>query len=301
MTEQDNNNNDGNVPGPPVPPPAEAPAPPAAPAPGDPAARPVRRGLPGWAWAVIAGGVALFIVVIIVVVLAAGALLGAVGRAGQAGGQPAAPAVTAPPDASSTQESTTPTEPTESPDGDQPAAGTRIPLDELADLGPSFPVWNYPILDGWEITTFDQNGLNTSQSDELGCVFTSSQNKQPAQDMAATNDMTDTLATFEVLETRALEGKPEAELVGELDTADFAVAYPGGEGSLEFITSRIDYLDPDRNVDYTLELAGRAMPLSESFMYIEVFCPTALVDAGQSPFEELRGGLEVTTEGSRPE
>ena len=47
--------------------------------------------------------------------------------------------------------------------------------------------------------------------------------------------------------------------------------------------------------------AGRAMPLSESFMYIEVSCPTALVDAGQSPFEELRGGLEVTTEGPRPE
>ena len=43
------------------------------------------------------------------------------------------------------------------------------------------------------------------------------------------------------------------------------------------------------------------MPLSESFMYIEVSCPTALVDAGQSPFEELRGGLEVTTEGPRPE
>ena len=39
------------------------------------------------------------------------------------------------------------------------------------------------------------------------------------------------------------------------------------------------------------------MPLSESFMYIEVSCPTALVDAGESPFEELRDGLEVLIEG----
>ena len=252
-----------------------------------------RRGLPGWAWALIAGGAVVFIAVIVVVGLTASAILGAVTRAGDAADQPASPSAPAGTDTPSTS---VPTEPAATTNGADDVARGLISLNEHADLGESFPIWRYPILDGWEITVFDQEGINTTENIDLGCTFTSSQNKQPAQDLDATEDLTDSLATFEVLEDRTLDAHPGAELIGELDTTSFAVAYPGGEADLEFISSRIDYLDEALNVRYTSEIAGRAMPLAESFMYIQVTCPTALVDAGQSPFEELRGGLEVLIE-----
>lgn len=252
-----------------------------------------RRGLPGWAWALIAGGAVLFIAVIVILGLAASAILGAVTRVDDAADQPASPSATAD---TVTPSTPMPTESAAAPTGADEATGTLISLNEHADLGETFPIWRYPILDGWEIVVFDQEGINTTQNTELGCTFTSSQNKQPAQDVSATEDLTDSLATFEVLEQRWLDSASDAELIGELDTTSFAVAYPGGQGSLEFISSRIDYLDDATKVRYTSEIAGRAMPLAESFMYIEVSCPTALVDAGQSPFEELRDGLEVLIE-----
>lgn len=252
-----------------------------------------RRGLPGWAWAVITGGAVLCIAVIVILGLAASAILGAVTRVVDAADQPASPS--APAD-TVTPSTPMPTESAAAPTGADEATGTLISLNEHADLGKTFPIWRYPILDGWEIVVFEQEGINTTQNAELGCTFTSSQNKQPAQDVTATEDLTDSLATFEVLEQRWLDSASDAELIGELDTTSFAVAYPGAQGSLEFISSRIDYLDNATKVRYTSEIAGRAMPLAESFMYIEVSCPTSVVDAGQSPFEELRDGLEVLIE-----
>jgi hypothetical protein len=269
-----------------------APQPVPGPQPQVPARQP-RRGLPGWAWALIIGGAVMVIGVVVLVALAANAILGAVSRADDAATPPVPPpAATA---TAAAPETTEPGASAESP-GAVDAAGALISLNEQADLGSSVPIWRYPILADWEITTFDQGGINTSQNSALGCVFTSSQNQQPAQDVTATDDLTDSLATFEVLEDRKLVEFPGAELIGDLGTAEFAVAYPGGQASLEFITSRIDYLDQDLNVPYTSELAARAMPLAESFLYIEVACPTALVDAGQSPFDELRDGLEVLVE-----
>jgi hypothetical protein len=252
-----------------------------------------RRGLPGWAWALIAGGAVVFIGVIVILGLAASAILGTVTRVEDTADQPVAPSA---PAVTATPSTPVPTESAAAPNSEDEATGNLIALNEHADLGESFPIWRYPILDGWEITVFDQEGINTTENTDLGCTFTSSQNKQPAQDVTATDDLTDSLATFEVLENRALDAHPDAELIGELDTTSFGVVYPGGEGSLEFISSRVDYLDEATNVRYTSEIAGRAMPLAESFMYIEVSCPTALVDAGQSPFEELREGLEVLIE-----
>jgi hypothetical protein len=270
---------------PPVPQPQSVPQPQPQPSAGQP-----RRGLPGWAWALIIGGAVVVITVVVLVALAANAILGAVSRADDAASRPVPP-----PAATATALAPEATGSTEPP-GAGDAAGALISLNEQADLGSSVPIWRYPILADWEITTFDQGGINTSQNSALGCVFTSSQNQQPAQDVTATDDLTDSLATFEVLEDRKLLEFPGAELIGDLGTAEFAVAYPGGRASLEFITSRIDYLDQDLNVPYTSEIAARAMPLAESFLYIEVACPTALVDAGQSPFDELREGLEVLVE-----
>jgi len=176
------------------------------------------------------------------------------------------------------------------------AAGALITLDEQADIGSTFPIWGYPMQSGWEITIFDQDGINQSENTELGCLFTSSQNKQAAYDLDATNDLSDTLATVDTLEQDLLAAGNDAALIGELGSTDFGINLPGADERLEFLTSRVDYTNPELGVSYTNEIAARAMPLAESFMYVVVSCPTALVEAGGSPFEELRAGLAVIVE-----
>jgi len=191
------------------------------------------------------------------------------------------------------------TDPASPASGTDPLAGITgtISLDDQVDLGGIFPVWGYPFQDGWEVLTFDQNGINQSQNADLGCLFTSSQNKQAAGDLAATDDLTDTLATVDALEQQLLASGNEAKLVGELGSTDFGVTLPGAEQRIEFLTTRVDYLNPEQGVSYTNEIAARAMPAAESFMYIVVSCPTSLVDSGASPFEQLRSGLAVVVSG----
>lgn len=275
----------------------QPPAPDAPATPTGPPVPPKRRGLPGWAWAVIGGGALLLIGIIVVVVIVASTLLGAVSQAGRAGGQPADPTATATDDASATPEQTdAPASPEPTEAGAGIDDGALIAVDDQADFGGTFPIWGYPMPDGWEITVFDEAGVNQSTNEELDCQFTSSQNKQSAQDLEATDDLSDTLTTIEALEQGVLENGTGAELNGDLGSTDFALSTPDGQGRLEFVTSRIDFMDPNLQMAYTNEIAGRAMPLSESFMYIVVTCPTALVDAGGSPFEDLRAGLQVLVE-----
>ena len=250
-----------------------------------PAAR--RGGLRPWMWLPVAG----FAVLSIAGAVGAGLLLGGsvvdqvnAGRAG-------VPSL--PPEADIAE----PTEaPTSSAESTEIVAGALITLDEHVDIGSTFPIWGYPIQTGWEIVTFDQAGINQSENAALDCLFTSSQNKQPAYDLDATDDLSDTLATMDILEQAQLDSGPQAALVGELGSTDFGVNLPGAEERIEFLTTRIDYMEPERGVSYTNEIAVRAMPLAESAMYIVVTCPTALVDAGDSPFEELRAGLAVVVE-----
>ena len=168
------------------------------------------------------------------------------------------------------------------------------------DLGATFPVWGYPFQDGWEVVIFDQQGINQSENAELGCLFTSSQNAQPAGDVNAKDDLTDTIATVDVLEQQLLASGHDAKLVGELGSTDFGINLPDAVERLEFLTTRVDYMNPEAGVGYTNEIAARAMPLAESFMYIVVSCPTTLVEAGNSPFEELRAGLAVVVTGPGP-
>ncbi|MEC5183222.1 hypothetical protein RCH12_000669 [Cryobacterium sp. MP_3.1] len=186
--------------------------------------------------------------------------------------------------------------PTSSAESTEIAAGALIPLDEHVDVGSTFPIWGYPMQTGWEILTFDQAGINQSENVELGCLFTSSQNKQPAYDLDATDDLSDTVATMATFEQQQLDAGNQATLVGDRSSTDFGINLPGADERIEFLTTRIDYLEPEMGVSYTNEIAVRAMPLAESAMYIVVTCPTALVDAGQSPFEELRAGLAVIVE-----
>lgn len=252
-----------------------------------PAAR--RGGLRPWMWLPVAG----FAVLSIAGAVGAGLLLGGSVvdqvNAGLAG-VPSVP----------TEAATDIAEPTEAPtssaESTEIVAGALITLDEHVDIGSTFPIWGYPIQTGWEITTFDQGGINQSKNAALDCMFTSSQNKQPANDLDATDDLSDTLATVDVLEKQILDTGTDAVLVGELGITDFGVNLPGAEERIEFLTTRVDYKNPESGVSYTDEIAVRAMPLAESSMYIVVSCPTALVESGASPFEELRAGLAVVVE-----
>ena len=245
-------------------------------------------GLRPWMWLAIAGFSALVIAGSVVSGLLVGAGVAEQVNAGRAAAAPS-------PSATEFAEPTA--APTDAEESTELVAGGLITLDEQVDLGGTFPVWGYPIQDGWGITVFDEQGINQSENSELGCQLTSSQNVQSAYDVSATDDLTDTLATVDALEQQLLSAGNNATLVGELGYTDFGINQSGAEERIEFLTTRIDYLDPDLGVSYTNEIAARAMPLSNSFMYIVVRCPSSLVDAGGSPFEELRAGLAVIIDG----
>lgn len=251
---------------------------------GAPAQR--RSGLRPWMWLPVAGFAALSITGAVVSGVAVGGSVAEQVNADRAG----VPAV--PTEAATAEPTTAP------PSGESTeiAAGAVITLDEHVDIGSTFPIWGYPMQTGWEILTFDQGGINQSENSELACLFTSSQNKQPANDLDATDDLSDTLATMDSLERQQLDSGHQAELVGELGSTDFGINVADAAERIEFLTTRIDYMEPELGVSYTNEIAVRAMPLAESAMYIVVTCPTALVESGGSPFEELRAGLAVVVE-----
>lgn len=282
MAEQ-NNNNDAAAGGPPAPPPPPGPGDLPVVRPGQ-ARPPGRRGLPGWAWALIAGGAAITIAVIVVVALVATSLLGALSSGNQAGEEPVAPAN---PTAPAAGESATPA----------PAAGasgTVVTLEEHADLGASLPVWLYPVQAGWETLAAEEDGVSRFTNAQTGCLLSTSQHTESPDDPEATGDMTDSLTKIEHIEQGLLDGRTGAELIGELDRTEFSASTPAGQGNLEFILSRIDYLDDAVNLSYTHEIALRAVPLSEAILMVVLTCPTTVVDAGDSPFGELRADLTVS-------
>lgn len=240
-----------------------------------------------WMWLPVAG----FSALVIAGAVASGFLVG--GSVVDQVNAGRAAAVPAPAGTESPEPTAAPADPA---DASELVAGALITLDQQVDVGATFPIWGYPMQTGWEILTFDEGGINRSKNVELGCLFTSSQNRQPAYDLDATDDLSDTLASIEALEQQQLESANQATLVGELGSTDFGINLPGAGERIEFLTTRIDYMEPDLGVSYTNEVAVRAMPLAESSMYIVVTCPTALVDAGGSPFEELRAGLAVIVE-----
>lgn len=262
---------------------------------GSPPPKPPRRGgLPGWAWALIGGGALLLIAIIVVIVIVVNSVLGAVSASGRADEPSAAPAPvateTAPADETAAPSATPTTKPTE-------AAGTAsgsVSLDEQADLGS--PFWSFPILDGWEIGVFDQEGVNQATNAELGCLFTTSQNRQPPVDTTATDDRTDTEATLEFLTQQMVDSVAEAEVVGGFGSTEVAIGIGDSAGTLEFATSRVEYINPKDGGPYVNELAARVMPLSEAFLYVVVSCPASVVDAGNSPFEAMLDEVAVVFE-----
>jgi hypothetical protein len=241
---------------------------------------PRRGGLPRWAWFLIGGGALLMIVIIVVVALVVNAVLGAVTSADRAD-QP----TTAPTAAATSPGTGTPTPTT--------AAGAGVTsLDEHVELGA--PFWSFPVVDGWEITVFDQKGLNQATNTELNCLFTTSQNRQAPYDLAATSDRSDTEASLDALIQEMV--KVGATVVGDNSSTEVAVGVGQAGQSLEFATGRVEYVNPQDGGTYINDIAARAMPKSDAYLYLVVSCPAAVVDAGQSPFAELVDSSAVVFE-----
>ena len=269
---------------------ATPPGPPSGPAAAGPTPPPRRGGLPGWAWALIAGAAVLLVGIVVVAVIVVNSVLGGI----------TSPAVTEEPLAAPTAAATAEPAPSATPTG-QPSADGELQsgvtsLDDHVDQGTSVPVWRFPLEDGWEITVFDQQGVNQAQNDELGCLFTSSQNKQPAYDVGATDDRSDTEASIASLTQQMVDSVDEAAVVSPLGSADIALTQAGSEDRIEFATSRVDYVNPQNGQDYTNEIGARAMPQAEALMYYVVSCPSAVVEAGNSPFADLGEALAVVFE-----
>lgn len=223
----------------------------------------------------------------VVVAFVVNSLLGAV-AAGDTGGQPVAAPTAGATETAMPAESATPSA------TDDAGSGTVTSLDESFDAGS--PFWGFPILDGWNVTVMDQGGVNQAENPELGCLFTTSQNRQPAYDLDATDDRSDTEASIESLAQQMVDSVDDAAMVGDLGSADIAISTPGSSERLEFATAKVEYVNPDDGGSYTNELAARAMPLTESYLYFVVSCPASVTDAGQSPFEELRERLAIVVE-----
>ncbi len=244
---------------------------------------PPKKGLPGWAWALIGVGGVLLIGIIVAVVVGASLFFNRVNPQPPCG-EPGAEGCGPPATLSTTDPST---DPTTEPDSD------FVSINQLADFDGTIPVWGFPVLDDWEITIFDENGINQMVHVSNGCQFTSSQNEQAPLTSGADDDYIDTQLTLESIEQDILDAAQDAEIVSSLGSTEFALDSLGSGRSIEFLTSSIEYLNLDSNTRYTNEVAVRAMPQANAAMYVLLSCPSDLVNAGDSPFEEIRAELAV--------
>jgi hypothetical protein len=271
---------DAGTPGPPTGPPAGPPAPP-------------RKGLPGWAWALIIGAAVVMIAVIVVVVIVVNSVLGAVAGDNSAAEPTAVPTAAGTESAPATEAATPSATPTAKPTKAADAgSGTAISLDEHVEFGT--PYWQFPIEDGWVMAPYIAEGVSQADNAELGCKFTTNQVTKPAADLAATGDGSDTESALVILEQQFLAEMPTAEVVGSHGSTSIAITMPAGSDGMEFATSRVDYTVS--GVDVANEFAARAIPQSDAFLYYNVSCPTAVIDAGNSPFEQLTEELAVVFE-----
>jgi hypothetical protein len=138
--------------------------------------------------------------------------------------------------------------------------------------------------------------VNQATNADLGYLFTTSQNRQPPVDAAATDDRTDTEATLEFLTQQMVDSVDTAEVVGGFGSTEVAVGLPGSTDTLQFATSRVEYINPNDGSPYVNDVAMRAMPLSEAYLYLVVSCPGTVVDAGDSPFEGMLDEVAVIFE-----
>ena len=183
-----------------------------------------------------------------------------------------------PPEAS-TQPSTAPSASTE-PDASTPVEQSTgdVSLDDAFVIGTSSPaIWRLPTVEGWEITTIDQEGVSVQTNAALACTFTTVQNRQVPTDPNATSDRADTESTVEALQQSFLSQAPAAVIT---DTQSLAIPYGvSGADVLEFAGFRADYIRNDTGEAYTSMFVTRTMPRIEGMMYSVLNCATETINA----------------------
>jgi hypothetical protein len=240
--------------------------------------------------------IAIAAVVVVAIVAAVGFATRVTPTDTSANDKPASVATdTASEPSASAQPSTTPSPtPTSEPDtGASSGESTgNVSLDDAFVIGTSPPaIWQLPAVDGWEITTLDQQGVSAQTNEQLGCTFTTVQNQQVPADASAASDRAETEATVQAMQKSFLAQSPSAQF-----TATPGLAVPYGstgivEGDVEFAGFRADYVRDDNGETWSSMFATRTMPQLEGMMYSVLNCAKGTIDSDETIW---RGMLDQT-------
>jgi hypothetical protein len=241
---------------------------------------PSKRSIPRVAWIVVA---------ICVVLLAAAAIYSATRLSGDPAA-PTGPAASAPP--STAPSDTAEADPSADPSPFSEESSGSVSLDDAFVIGTSLPaIWQLPVVEGWEITTLDQEGVSVQTNETLGCTFTTVQNRQVPADADATSDRLETEATVESLHQGFLSQAPDAVIT---DTVGLAIPYGGlvsADDVVEFAGFRADYVRADNGEAWSSMFVARTMPRIEGMMYSVLNCATTTIDSDETIW---RGMLDQT-------
>lgn len=244
------------------------------PPPQPPAPAPPRRGLPVWAWVLIAVG-ALMLIGLIVVIVIAVVLITTLRP------DPVDPigAPTPPPTAEATAAPV------------EPGAGP-FSLDSIAPAAQG-PFWSVPgdVLTEWETIVFDVDGLNHFQNAELGCDFRTYQafgvgDPADVSDRAASEAQMDVLAEVWLSEGLIdVERLPQETVWLEMDFTD----------EVEFLVDRIDGTYAETGVASQTYLIGREFIASGGALAARLECRTDVMEGPDSPLPWILDELGVST------
>ena len=145
---------------------------------------------------------------------------------------------------------------------------------DATEAGPGLsdnpPRWGFPLdTEGWELSVWDQNGINQIKNSE-GCLFTSSQNRvQPDPDKSAREASEDLAKEF------------DAGLSGAVAESDFT--HSDGEihlitgGTTEAIQVAGTYANA-QGEEFETTFLGRVFPDQQSWVSLQYACPSDAYD-----------------------
>ncbi|HEV7948496.1 MAG TPA: hypothetical protein VGP24_01890 [Glaciihabitans sp.] len=250
---------------------------------------PPKRKLPLWGWILAAVVAVLLIVAIIAVVTGLNSDSNSDSSNEGASNEPSAVASATPtPSSASSKPSATPSSSaTPSPADDGATSSEQstgnVSLDDLFVIGQAQPaIWQLPSVDGWEITTIDQEGVSVQTNTELSCTFTTIQNRLTSDIADATSDRADTEGVVQNLQQGFVTQFTDAEIT---NTPGLAVPYGSigiVEGDVEFAGFRADYVRADTGEEYSSMFVVRAMSQIDGAMYSVLNCPTETINADET-------------------
>ncbi|WP_203336120.1 hypothetical protein [Nocardioides limicola] len=137
------------------------------------------------------------------------------------------------------------------PDVEPPSAATPPPIDEAAPPGTS-TTWGVPAgIEGWELTTFDSDGIHQLRHTDLGCQVTYHQNLGAA---AAAAQGFDPTATLDVFGDQLAQRVPVQEILG--DVPPLLIPVTVGDEPAEFVRRVFRYRAEDGTA-YSTDVAAQ--------------------------------------------